>query len=175
MILIWTNIIDFGIECIWMPKGCVHIASTESTECPEPRNQGGTIGHPIREFWEVNCFAYVQPVSYLQKWATRKTKFQHNSCLGINMKYRQVDRIQFKRWSIYWGMHPSIWHTRAPVKIICILDYFKTKACFIGVVLSKGLLLFHADVLNYWSLGTYLYKWRILRWSKWTMLCGRWN
>ena len=24
-----------------MPKGCAHIASTESTECPEPSNQGG--------------------------------------------------------------------------------------------------------------------------------------
>ena len=32
-------------------KGCAHIASTESTECPEPRNQGGAIGHPIREIW----------------------------------------------------------------------------------------------------------------------------
>ena len=32
-------------------KGCAHIASTESTKCPEPRNQGGMIGHPIREIW----------------------------------------------------------------------------------------------------------------------------
>ena len=32
-----------------MPKGCAHIASTKSTEYPEPRNQGGTIGYPIRE------------------------------------------------------------------------------------------------------------------------------
>ena len=30
-----------------MPKGCAHIASTESTECPESRNQDGMIGHPI--------------------------------------------------------------------------------------------------------------------------------
>ena len=34
-----------------MPKGCAHIASTESTEYPEPRNQGGAIGYPIREIW----------------------------------------------------------------------------------------------------------------------------
>ena len=34
-----------------MPKGCAHIASIESTECPEPRNQGGMMGHPIREIW----------------------------------------------------------------------------------------------------------------------------
>ena len=34
------------------------------------------------------------------------------------------------------------------MKIICILDYYKTKACSIGVVPSMGLLLFHADVLN---------------------------
>ena len=34
-----------------LPKGCAHIASTESTERPEPRNQGGMIGHPIRKIW----------------------------------------------------------------------------------------------------------------------------
>ena len=34
-----------------MPKGCAHIASTKSTECLEPRNQGGMIGYPIREIW----------------------------------------------------------------------------------------------------------------------------
>ena len=32
-------------------KGCAHIASTKSTECPGARNQGGTMGHPIREIW----------------------------------------------------------------------------------------------------------------------------
>ena len=41
-----------------MPKGCAHIASTESTECPEPRNQGGTIGHPIREIWGLTQFMH---------------------------------------------------------------------------------------------------------------------
>ena len=49
--------IDFGIKCIWSPKGCAHIASTESTECPEPRNQGGMIGHPIRKIWGEHSFA----------------------------------------------------------------------------------------------------------------------
>ena len=34
-----------------MPKGCAHIASTKSTECPEPWNQGGVMGYPIREIW----------------------------------------------------------------------------------------------------------------------------
>ena len=34
-----------------MPKGCAHIASKESTECLEPRNQGGVIDYPIREIW----------------------------------------------------------------------------------------------------------------------------
>ena len=48
--------IDFGIKCIWSPKGCAHIASTESTECPEPRNQGGTISHPIRKIWGEHSF-----------------------------------------------------------------------------------------------------------------------
>ena len=49
--------IDFRTKCIWWPKGCAHIASTESTECPEPRNQGGAIGHPIRKMWGEHSFA----------------------------------------------------------------------------------------------------------------------
>ena len=40
-----------------MPKGCTHIACTESTEYPEPRNQGGVIGYPIREIW--GKFSYI--------------------------------------------------------------------------------------------------------------------
>ena len=39
------------------------------------------------------------------------------------------------------------------MKIICILDYCKTKACSIGVIPSMGLLLFHADVINCLILG----------------------
>ena len=35
-----------------MSKGCAHITTTKSTECPEPRNQGGVIGHPISGLWE---------------------------------------------------------------------------------------------------------------------------
>ena len=106
------------------------------------------------------------------KWTTRKTIFWHNSCIGIYMKYLQDNRRKIKRWSIHWGMQSSIGNTWAPVKIICILDYCKTKACLIGVVLSMGLLLFHADVSNCWSLGTYLYKWRILRSGKWSIYCA---
>ena len=34
-----------------MSKQCAHIASTESTECPELRNQGGAIDHQIRKMW----------------------------------------------------------------------------------------------------------------------------
>ena len=125
--LLW-NIMDFDIKCIWMPKGCAHIASTESTECPEPRNQGGMIGHPIREIWAwtvMNSFPYVQPVSYLQKWITRKTRFRPNSCIGIYMRCCQVKRNTVKRWSIYWGMHPSIGNSWVPVKNRYIADYCK--------------------------------------------------
>ena len=46
-------------------KRCAHIASTKSTECPGARNQGGTIGHPIRAlgiFHYQIAFAYDQPV-----------------------------------------------------------------------------------------------------------------
>ena len=57
------------------------------------------------------------------------------------------------------------------MNIICILDYCKTKACLIGVIPSMEILLFHANVIYCWSLGTYLYKEWILRWGKWSILC----
>ena len=66
------------------------------------------------------------------KWTTWKNIFRHNSCIGIYMKYLQVDRRKIKRWSIHWGMQSSIGNTWVPLKIICILDYCKTKACLIG-------------------------------------------
>ena len=47
-----------------MSKGCAHIASTESTECPEPRNQGSMIGIQS-ERSGVNYFTYVQQVSFI--------------------------------------------------------------------------------------------------------------
>ena len=141
-------------------------------------NQWHTIGIQS-ETWGVSITNYYlhmfNKCHLIWKWTTQKTIFQHNSCIGIYMKYLQVDRRKIKRWSIHWGMQSSIGNTWVPLKIICILDYCKTKVCLIGVVPSMGLLLFHADVSNCWSLGTYLYKWRILRWGKWSMLCRRWN
>ena len=134
--------------------------------------------HPIKALGSFHyqlIFAYVQQVSSYLKMNNSKDHFWHNSCIGIYMKYLQVNRRKIKKWSIHWGMQSSIRNTWAPVKIICILDYCKTKACSTGVVPSMGLLLFHADVSNCWSLGTYLYKWRILRWGKSSMLCRRWN
>ena len=49
------------------------------------------------------------------KWATRKTSFRHNSCIGVYGKYLQVKSREIKRWSIYWGMLPSIGNTWAPM------------------------------------------------------------
>ena len=91
------------------------------------------------------------------KWTTQKTIFQHNLCIGVYGKYLQVDRRKIKRWSKHWGMHSSIGNTWVPVKIRCIADYCKTKACLIGVVPLMGLLLLHADVLNCWSWVTVEY------------------
>ena len=38
-----------------MPNGCAHIANNKSTECPEPRNQGGVMGYPI----SVICYEFI--------------------------------------------------------------------------------------------------------------------
>ena len=89
------------------------------------------------------------------KWTTRKTIFQHNSCIGVYGKYLQVNRRKIKRWSIYWGRQSSIGNTWAPVKIRCIADYCKAKACSIGVVPSMWLLLHHTD--DCWSWVTVEY------------------
>ena len=103
------------------------------------------------------------------KWTILKTIFQHQSCIGIYMKYLQVKSRKIQRWSMYWVMKSSIGNTWVPVKIICILDYCKTKACLIFVIPSMGLLLICADVINCWSLGTDMHKKWILRWGKWSM------
>ena len=171
MILIWTNIIDFDIECIWMPKGCAYIASTESTECPEPRNKGGMIGYPIREIWSE--LFYICSTGVIPCWNEQLERPYFNTIHAQesiwNIYKSKAERL---KGDLYIGQcHSSIGNTWVPVKIICISDYCKTKACSIGVIPSMGLLLFCADVTNCWFLGTYLYKEWILRWGKWSMYC----
>ena len=83
--------------------------------------------HPIRALgnfhyqlifaWEINqCHSIL-------KWASRKTKFWHNSCIRSYGNYLPDDRRDIKRWSIYWGMKSSIGNSWAP-----LLDYCKTNA-----------------------------------------------
>ena len=81
--------------------------------------------HPIRA---LGSFHYQQDICIchlIWKWTTQKTKFRHSSCIGVYGKYLQVDRRKIKRWSIHWGMHPSIGNTWVPVKIRYIADYWK--------------------------------------------------
>ena len=110
--LICTNIIDFDIERIWTPKGCAHVASTESTECPEPRNQGDTIDLPIREIWGwlawIHLHMFIKS-HLLLKWTTQKTIFWHSSFIGIYMKYYRVESNSIKRWFRYWVMSFKHW------------------------------------------------------------------
>ena len=81
--------------------------------CPGLKGAPGTWIH-------LHMFSKCHP---LLKWTTQKTRFRPNSCIGIYVRYCQVERNTVKRWSIYWGMHPSIGNTWAPVKISCIVDY----------------------------------------------------
>ena len=74
--------------------------------------------HPIRalgSFHYQEIFAYDQQVSFYLKWTTRKTRFWHKSYIGVYGKYLQVKSREIKRWSIYWGMLPSIGNTWAPM------------------------------------------------------------
>ena len=76
--------------------------------------------HPIRALGSFHYQKYLHMFNQCQtilKWASWKTTFQHNLYIGIYGKYPQVDRRKIKRWSIYWGMHPSIGNTWVPVKI----------------------------------------------------------
>ena len=94
---------DFGIKCIWMPKGCAHIASTKSTEYPEPRNQG--TWWAIQSGWFVlNTFAYVQQVSLLLEGTTWKSVLWYKFYIEIYMTWSQVKSKSIKKWSIYWVM-----------------------------------------------------------------------
>ena len=89
-------------------------------------NQWGMIGiqsEPWGSFHYQKYFHMINKCHSIWKWATWKTRFQHNSCIGVYGKYLQVERRKIKRWSIYWGMHPSIGNTWAPVKIRDIADY----------------------------------------------------
>ena len=156
-----------------MPKGCAYIASTESTECPWPRNQRAVIDYPIREIWGWLAWIHWHMFNkcyLLLKWTTRKTIFWPNSCIGIYMRYCQVKRNTVKRWSIYW-CNSSIGNTWAPLKIRSIETIVRLKHASIDIVPSMGLLLLCADVIICWSLGTRRHKKWILRWGNWSILC----
>ena len=76
--------------------------------------------HPIRALGSFHYQKYLHMINKchsIWKWATWKTRFWHNSCIGVCGKYLQVESRRIKRRSIYWGMHPSIGNTWAPVKI----------------------------------------------------------
>ena len=68
--------------------------------------------HPIRALASYHYQKYLHMINKchsIWKWATQKTRFRHNSCIGVYGKYLQVESREIKRWSIYWGMLPSIW------------------------------------------------------------------
>ena len=74
--------------------------------------------HPIRALGSFHYQKYLHMINkchFIWKWATRKTRFQHNSCIGVYGKYLQVESRKIKKWSIYWGMLPSIGNTWAPM------------------------------------------------------------
>ena len=80
----------------------------------------GHARHPIRALGSFHYQKYLHMFNQCRtilKWASWKTTFQHNLYIGVYETYLQVDRRKIKRWSIYWGMHPSIGNTWLPVKI----------------------------------------------------------
>ena len=137
--------------------------------------------HPIRALGSFHYQKYLHMINKchsIWKWATRKTRFRHNSCTGVYGKYLQVKSRKIKRWSIYWGMHPSIGNTRAPVKIrdiirlLCRLKHWslhhsgKARARDVNRNKRNGYKLLILVVIE-WS----MYKERILRWGNWSILC----
>ena len=73
--------------------------------------------HPIRALGSFHYQKYLHMINKchsIWKLATRKTRFWHNSCIGIYGKYLQVKSREIKRWSIYWGYASKHWkHLRA--------------------------------------------------------------
>ena len=85
-----------------------------------PLESMGCDKHPIRALGSFHYQKYLHMINKwhsIWKWATWKTRFWHNSCIGVYGKYLQVGSRRIKRWSTYWGMHPIIGNTWAPVKI----------------------------------------------------------
>ena len=77
-----------------MPKGCAHIASTESTEYPEPRNQGGVISYPIRKIW--GELIYICSTGVISFWNEKQkdyilTQIMHRNLYEISTSDKQKD------------------------------------------------------------------------------------
>ena len=84
--------------------------------------------HPIRALGSFHYQKYLHMINKchsIWKWATRKTRFRHNSCIAVYGKYLQVKSREIKRWSIYWGMLPNIGNTWVPM-----LDSNKSKLLY---------------------------------------------
>ena len=87
---------NFNIECKWILKRCAHIASTKSTECPEPRNQGGMIGPQINVF--VIEFIYICSTSVInfKKEDLKNLNYGQNFILGSMAETHYLQENQLK-------------------------------------------------------------------------------
>ena len=80
-----------------MPKGYAHLAGTESIECLEPRNQGDTIGHPIREIWGELTLIHLHMFNQYHYFKMRNkkgqilTQFMHRNLYEITTSQKQID------------------------------------------------------------------------------------
>ena len=85
--------------------------------------------HPIRALGSFHYQKYLHMINKchsIWKWATQKTRFRHNSYVGVYGKYLQVKSREIKRWSIYWGMLPSIGNTWVPMLDPRLLSDYNT-------------------------------------------------
>ena len=168
--MIWTNIMDFGIKCIWMPKGCAYITSIKSTEYIEPRNQGAMMGYPISEICDEFLHIFNRCHYY---WREQLESLFMVQILHSNLSNEAKSKANQLKGDPYIGWcESSIGNTWAPVKEICIIDYCKTIACSIGVIPWMNSLLLCTDMSNYWSLGTTMCKMWILSWGNWSIAKG---
>ena len=136
--------------------------------------------HPIRTLVSFHYQKYLHIINKchsIWKWATRKTRFRHHSCIGVYGKYLQVYKSQAER--LKGG--PYIWvcfQASETLECLCLIqDYCQTKGWILTSFWPNRARGMNTNKRNRYKLTILvciewsMHKERILRRSNWSILC----
>ena len=78
-------------------------------------------------------------MSVYPEMSITKTKFRHNSCIGVYGNYLPDNRKDIKRWSINWGMESSIGNSWAPLLDHRVLKRLGIQPCITSAKQALGM------------------------------------